>query len=433
MPTVADTPLADQRTWTQRIWAGGLLLWVLAFLLAWSASSHRLEEVLDHQSDQWGYYHYLPALLGTHEWHQLPWTVDLGNGNRLSVFSLGVAWMQAPFFLLGAAAAWLTGQPVDGYSLPFVFAQFAAAAFYLSLGCVLLALVLRRLHDGRTATLVPLLLFGATNLYFYSTYDTGMSHVYAFFLLAAMVHLTVRMNERPSGVTLALLMAVCGLLVLVRQLNAAAVLFPLLYGKPVREALKDRLSWVRQHPAATTVGAIAVILFWLPQLLYWKHVTGQWLVFTYGKKGEGFDWLHPHLLDVLASHQNGWFIYTPLMLGVMAVLAWHAWKGTTGARLVLIIWALVWYTYASWWCWWLGGSFGHRGFIEYYALLALPLAWGLQALFQRTRWMQEVVFVGVALLVFLNVRMSRIYQWPWEGPDWTWAKLAENYLRALLG
>jgi hypothetical protein len=47
--------------------------------------------------------------------------------------------------------------------------------------------------------------------------------------------------------------------------------------------------------------------------------------------------------------------------------------------------------------------------------------------------MQEVAFVVLALLVFLNVRMSRIYQWPWEGVDWTWGKLAENYLRALLG
>jgi hypothetical protein len=121
------------------------------------------------------------------------------------------------------------------------------------------------------------------------------------------------------------------------------------------------------------------------------------------------------------------------MLGVMVVLVWHAWKGTTGARLILVIWALVWYTYASWWCWWLGGSFGHRGFIEYYALLAFPLAWGLQVLFQRPRWMQEMAFVVLALLVFLNVRMSRIYQWPWEGVDWTWGKLAENYLRALLG
>lgn len=392
-----------------------------------------MDEVLHHKSDPWGYYQYLPALLSTHDWAYLPYAHELDNGRHLNLFTCGVAWMQLPFFLGASLVAKLTGAAQDGYSPPFVLAQWTASACYLATGVLLLLLSLERWVTRSTALFSVAALIMGTNLYYYSIHETGMSHVYAFFLLTAMVYLTVRMNERPNGGTLVLLMAVCGLLVLVRQLNAVALLFPLLYGKPVREAMKDRLKWFRQHPTATTLGAIAAIGFWLPQLLYWKHVTGQWLVFTYGKKGEGFDWLHPHLLDVLASHQNGWFVYTPLMLGVMAVLVWHAWKGTTGARLILAIWALVWYTYASWWCWWLGGSFGHRGFIEYYALLAFPLAWGLQLLFQRPRWMQEMAFVVLALLVFLNVRMSRIYQWPWEGVDWTWGTLVENYLRALLG
>ena len=410
--------------------AGGMLFMVL-FVRAWQASSHRLDEVLDHGSDQWGYYHYLPALLGTHQWHQLPWAVDLENGNKLSVFSSGVAWLQAPFFGVACVAAKWTGVPVDGYSRPFVHAQFAAAAFYSVVGCLLLFCALRSRFPSALAGAVPLLLLGATNLYYYTVYDTGMSHVYAFFLLSAIVYLSVRMVERPSGTVMMALLASAGLLVLVRQLNVVALLFPLLYGARPLAAVRTRIGWVKRFPQYAAAGTLMAVVPWIPQLVYWKHVTDRWFVFTYGKKGEGFDWLHPHLADVLLSHQNGWFVYTPLMLLVMTVLLWHAWKGTPHARLILVIWALVWYSYSSWWCWWLGGSFGHRGFIEYYAFLAFPLAWGLQALMQRARWVQEVAWVGLALLVFLNLRMSHLYQWPWEGPDWTWGTLAENYLRAL--
>ncbi len=411
----------------------GTGLFLITFLLAWWGNAHRLDEVLVHKSDQWGYYQYLPALIGTHEWLELPYATQLEHGRTLSIFSSGVAWLQAPFFGAAWLVASLTGAAVDGYSMPFVLAQFVAAAFYLALGCVLLMHALRRSVPLVSAIMAALLIAGATNLHFYAVYDTGMSHVYAFFLIAALVYFTVRMDEAPRGSWLIGLLACAGLLVLVRQLNAIALLFPLLYGTSAGLAIRQRIGWVRQFPMATLLGALLAVVPWVPQVMYWKHVTGQWFVFTYGKKGEGFDWLHPHLLDVLASHQNGWFVYTPLMFVVLGLLLWHAWKGTPNARLILTIWTLVWYTYASWWCWWLGGSFGHRGFIEYYALLALPLAWGLQALFQRPRWMQEVAWMGLALLVFLNLRMSRIYQWPWEGPDWTWAKLAENYLRALLG
>jgi hypothetical protein len=93
----------------------------------------------------------------------------------------------------------------------------------------------------------------------------------------------------------------------------------------------------------------------------------------------------------------------------------------------------VWITYASWWCWWLGGSFGFRGFIEYYALLALPLAWGLQHVSRSRPWVRLLGTGLLVLMMFFNVKLSRQYQWPWEGPDWTWHKVWNEYAVALVG
>lgn len=404
-------------------------LFTLTFLLAWRVNSYWLDGILTHGSDPWGYYQFLPALLGTHQWTHLPWAHVLENGNALSLFTMGVAVLMLPFFLLGALVAKLMGLPVDGYSLPFVFAHFAATASYTALGCKLLFHALRRRFSPGVALLTPLVLFATTNLFFYSTHEPGMSHAYSFFLFAWAFYLIVRMLEKPRADRLIGLFACAALIVLVRQLNAVALLFPLLYGAPFREALRTRLSWLTQFPKASVAGLLLAVGLIAPQIWYWKHVTGEVLVFTYGKKGEGFTWTDPHLLDVLFSHQNGWFVYTPIMLIVMAVLLVQALRKVRDMRLVLVIWALSWYVYSSWWSWWLGGAFGHRGFVEHYAFLAIPLAWALDSVAKRGALVRDLIMAVLLLLAFVNVRLSFLYFWPWHGPDWNWTKLMEVWQR----
>lgn len=414
---------------------GGVMALVVFVVLAWVslvANADKLHFMLQHGSDPYGYYQFLPATLGTHQWNALPWTHELENGNRLGLFPMGTAILQAPFFYASAAYCALSGQSVEGYAPPFARGQIIAAAFYAAMGGLLLFHALRRRYGSTASMLSALLVLTATNLFFYTVYDPGMSHAYAFFTMSAMVYLTFRMLDDPTGRTLVLLIITCGLLVLIRPLHAVALLFPLLFGSPLKEALGLRIGWISRFPLAVGVGVALTALLWTPQLIYWKAITGDLFVFTYGKKGEAFDWLHPHLVDVLLSHQNGWFIYSPLMAGVMLLLLWQAWKGTPGARLILVIWTIVWYTYSSWWCWWLGGSFGHRGFVEYGALLALPLAWGMEQLLGAARWRREVVLILLAWLVVVNIRLSASYQWPWEGPDWNWDRLEEVYIKAVL-
>ncbi len=411
-------------------WVLAILLFLVTARTGYLANTHHLATMLTHGSDPWGYYQFLPGLLGTHEWSMLPWTHHLENGRGLSMFTIGVAVMQLPFFLIAAAWAALGGQAVDGYSHPFAILHFVGAAFYLAGGCLLLFHALRPLVGRPIALFTPMLLYGATNLFFYSTWQPGMSHVYAFFLFAGLLYLTLRMLEKPTAGTLFLLIVCGGMVVLIRQLNIIALLLPLFLGSARPwEALRIRLGWLRAHPFATAAGVLVVALLFVPQFLYWKHITGDWFVFTYGKKGEGFQWTDPHLLDVLISHQNGWFIYTPLMALTMLALVIGAVRGMPNMRLVLIIWALAWYIYASWWSWWLGGSFGHRGFIEHYAFLAIPLAMGLKWVWARGIWWRRLSYVPLYLLVFINIRLSKLYFWPWEGPDWNWGRLIEVWQR----
>jgi hypothetical protein len=109
----------------------------------------------------------------------------------------------------------------------------------------------------------------------------------------------------------------------------------------------------------------------------------------------------------------------------------QALRNVRDMRLVLIIWAVSWYVYSSWWSWWLGGSFGHRGFIEHYAFLALPLAWILERLVRRGVLVRDLSMAVLLVFTFINVRLSFLYHWPWEGPDWNWDKLIDVWQKVL--
>jgi hypothetical protein len=215
---------------------------------------------------------------------------------------------------------------------------------------------------------------------------------------------------------------------LIRQLHAVVLLFPLLYGVTDRNGFSDRLRRLTQRPWVTALGLLLSVALWLPQLAYWHLITEHWFIFPYGYKGEHFDFaLRPHLLDVLFGIINGWWIYTPLMILVCGALVWMAVRKVTGAWPLLAILVLVWYTYASWWCWWLGGAFGHRGFVKFYALLAIPLAWGLERMITwRLAWRVPLV-VLLALFMVANLRMTERYGWGWSEPQWTWAKLGAEW------
>ena len=409
----------------------GILLTALLTWLSWNTNAPHMGRVLTHTSDPLGYYQFLPGTFMQGDWSTFGYVHYLPNGNGLSLFTMGVAILQAPFFLGAWLYCALVGIPATGFELPFIFARLLAASAYAAFGAtVLLSMLLRRYSAVAAWTAVGTVLF-ATTLYFYTVHEGGMSHVYSFFLITVVIHLTYAMLERSRWDLLLGLMLCVSLIILIRPLNGVVLLFVAFAGEAPRNALLTRLKWLKEHPLAAISGALLSVSIWIPQLVYWKNTTGSWFVFTYGKKNESFDWSDPHFFDTLFSHQNGWFIYTPVMLLAFGMLIWQVWKGDGRAWLILLVWLFVWYVYASWWCWWLGKAFGYRGFIELYALFAFPMAALLERVFRAAVPYRVIAICVLLLLVNLNIRLGHIYQSPWEGPEWTWQRLGDIYLKAL--
>jgi hypothetical protein len=192
-----------------------------------------------------------------------------------------------------------------------------------------------------------------------------------------------------------------GLAVLVRPTEALFALLPLTWGLTTLAALRQRPALLAQH-AGTLAGAAAIALLIIGlQPLFWQLVTHHWYIYTY--RGEGFNFLHPHLLDGLFSYRKGWLLYTPLVGLMLLGLPSLRRQLPAAVPAVLAVLVVVVYVTFSWREWYYGGGFSARPLISLYPLLALPLASLLAAAQARSRGRYASLRMLLAVLCALNL------------------------------
>ena len=76
---------------------------------------------------------------------------------------------------------------------------------------------------------------------------------------------------------------------------------------------------------------------------------------------------------------------------------------------VAVTFILAVYVMFSFWCWWYGGSFGCRPIIEYYGLLAIPMA-AVFAAVSSKKILQSMLVLFVAGCIWLNIKQQKLYR-----------------------
>lgn len=336
------------------------------------------------QWDVIDYYGYLPAFFIYHDitlrfqnhykgsHHFIFWAKKTAAGKYVIKMTMGLSFLYAPFFLAANTIAAHYGYDPGGYSAPYKLALVLAALFYLALGLIFLAKVLRFYFSKRVTGFTLLALGLGTNLFWYSSLEPGMAHVYDFALVSVFLYLAIIWYQKVNIRRSILLGLVIGLLTLIRPVNVLFVIFFLFYGLQNGRDFKRRWTLYRQKFVYLIIIAFLAFLVLIPQLIYWKDVTGSFIYYSYGN--QGFFFLHPHLTDVLFSFRKGWFVYTPVMaFAVLGIyILFRRYKTFFLPVLLLLIVYL--YVASSWWCWWYGGSLGQRELIDIYPVMALPLA-----------------------------------------------------------
>lgn len=401
-------------------WLIGIVVCVL--LTGYFHSGKKINGVI--WSDQEGYYVYLPALFidGFEEVQCINGCsqIQAPEGPKLfTKYTYGIALLESPFFLGAHLVAKLSSFPADGRSLPYIWGIMMAALFYMLAGLYLISKLLAELNFSKTTQwLVPMGLLLGTNLFYYTFRESGMSHVYSFFLVAALMFGSHRRAVSPQTKWTIVTAASLALIILIRPTNAILGLVPVLWNVPPRNVFSRAAAFLSDGKWWLMFG-IALVLFFAPQSVYWKTITGSYIFYSYGEEGFS-NWMSPKMLQVLFSHTNGWLIYSPIVLTAFFGLGIMMFRKETGWLLPAVILTLATYVFGSWWAWWFGGAYGHRCFVEFLPLLAVPSATAVSWILQRNNLVRVGFFALAILAIYVNIRMSDIYHGMWDGADWNW-------------
>jgi hypothetical protein len=413
-----------------------LLAALLVFL---TFNRHSRSGYFNYHSEIWadkaGYYVYLPAALKYNfNPESFPQDMDKKTGHGFTLenkvftkYTYGVALLQMPFYLLADIFAEQMGFERDGFSPIYHWAVNVAAVFYLMFGLLLLFRYLRDELPSRVVFLTLGILLLGTNLYYYAIDETGMSHVYSFFLFSAFLYLLQRSDflSKPKTKHIILIGFVSGLIVLIRPTNVVFLL-TFFYLRQPTEGLLLRIKPLLK-PKISGIIALSAFLVFVPQLMYWKYVSGSYIMYTYSE--EGFYWLKPMILETWFSPNNGLFIYTPLYLVIMAAFAHGLYTKNKQSISIAVTFFVISYIFSCWHDWAFGCSFGSRSFIEYLVLFSIPVGYLMQHISHSG--LPKKMFFWLVVLVFAgyNLKMTYTYDECFYGSGaWDWKTFTDDIL-----
>jgi hypothetical protein len=327
-------------------------------------------------------------------------------GRRPSFATMGCALLWTPFYAvadLGVRALGIVGAAPDGFSRPYVAAVAYGSAFYGFAALLLSIAAARRIAGHRLAGLLAgILSWIGTPLLFYMYVSPPYSHACSAFAVALFVTtwLHVRQNWNVRGAMLLGLSA--ALMALVREQDAFLALGP---------ATDFAFTMIRRIGGITIAlaGCAAFAIGILPQLVaYWAlngHPGPSRLV------TRKMSWHAPHALDVVASPQHGFFLWTPLAIVAIAGLVVLALRSESDVRRIawcaLLMVGLQIYVGGSVESWTVAGAFGQRRFVALTILLTIGLA-GFLAAVPRGAWRPAVAILMV-LCVWWNVALMAAF------------------------
>ncbi|MBP6977202.1 MAG: hypothetical protein PHD61_11800 [Bacteroidales bacterium] len=381
-----------------------------------------------------GYYAYLPAIfiyhtidfgkftqqspLADEKYHQPHYLIRQGEV-LINKYTCGTALLQAPLFLSAMAVARLSGQGPDGYSAVFQYSVALTALLCLFLGLLFLKKLLQTYHLSEKAILIILLagLF-ATNLFFYAFIQPSLSHVYSFFAITLFSLFARKALSQRKARDLFIAAFALGLVVLIRPVNILVVAaVPFLAGvpHPLRQQISNAnlTTEARRgiHRGAQRIkipdmlkASLIFLLVISPQLIILILQTGD--PFQRPYPGEGFEFIHPHILDFLFSYRKGWFIYTPFMLLLIpGGMALYQKSRFEFVAFFCFLFFLI-YFFSAWWNWFYGNGFGMRPMVDYYGLFLIPIGIFFGRLERTGKW---IVIPFILLAGGLNLVQSYQY------------------------
>ena len=317
-------------------------------------------------------------------------------------YSMGMAILYFPSFLIGHFFAWISGYPLDGFSKPYQLSNVYGSLIYTIVGIYFLRKVLIKFFNEKITFFIMILIIFGTNYYHNSSFCNNMSHNYIFTLYCIMIFYVIRWHETFKLKFIIGIAITAGLAILSRPSELVCLVIPALWGVYNIKSFKNKLVLLLKYWKQMILFFIIILLIGLPQLLYWKWITGKYLYMSYNNPGEGFEFLHPYIKEVLFSFRKGWYVYTPMMLFATYGF-YHVYKMKKEIFWALFIFFIFnIYIVSSWSCWWYADSFGQRALVQSIAIMSIPLGFYLQKISFGNIFKKIIIIIICSFFIFLN-------------------------------
>ncbi|MDP4282401.1 MAG: hypothetical protein Q8867_09675 [Bacteroidota bacterium] len=433
---------------TKKIKSLLFFLFVFLFSLIISFRLHSGKKLYTWESEIWadraGYYMYLPATFFYHfDASKFPKDIDIRTGLGFNIdpkrnavvtqYYYGEALLLSPFFLQAHFIQQAFHMNEEGgFSGFYIQAMNLAAIIYLLLGLYFLGKFLEKYFPSASVLLTLVTIFLGTNLFFYTVEDSLMSHVYSFFGASLFLFAMKSFLDDQKKYKYFLLMIVTfSLIVIIRPTNALLGFCFFFWDLKSKRNFLERIRMMI-IPRYIFPFIFVLVLFCLPQLIYWEYAHGSYIYPKYAI--EFSNWHQPRFAAVWFSTLNGLFIYSPLVMVFVIGALWMSLRKNTNGMFVLVMFLTVSYVAASLKCWYYGCGFGHRAFIEYYPLLGFPVAFlSDRLLINTTKSIKIPVGIGIIFFFFLNIALTVSGDKCNEGSVWDWDQFSrEMYKTGLI-
>lgn len=376
--------------------------------------------------DAVGYYSYLPAIFvykdlnlsfiekNTNQYISNASSLVCINTNhgKIDRYFIGTAIFMAPFYFIGTLVTEISGVINDGYSKYQIISISIGATFYLYAAFYFIGLLLKEQFQLQQKSIILTIVSFAlgTNLFYYSIFEPGMSHIYSFFIVSIFFYSFNRYIRTKNNNYLFLTFLSLGLITLIRPLNILIVLSLLVIWP------NDGIKLIKELFTSKIVVLITGILLFFSvvfiQLLYYKLATNVFFIDSYNDIG--FNFFSPQFGNILFSYRKGLFIYMPLLfVSLIGLYYWSLQQKFVYIRW-LILSTIITYILSSWSSWSYGGCFGNRAFIEYYILFIIPFAFFVEHVFKIFPKSLFAVMITLILVCQIQTYQYRYFHIHWD-------------------
>lgn len=321
------------------------------------------------------------------------------SGNYVMKYASGQAIVFSPAFFVAHFYCVISKKfPADGFSYPYQLA-ISIWTFLLSIfGMIILRKVLSYYFEDHVVALSLLSIVLCSNYLEYAAISGGLTHNSLFTVYTLILLLTIRFYKDPGLFHAIGIAAFCALAALIRPTEIISLLIPLLWGLSAWSQIGERWKFLVLHKKKLAWAIMSFTLIGSIQSIYWKTVSGHFLVYSYQE--QGFDWLKPHIINCLFSAEAGWWLYSPVFIFALAGIFLLR-KNNKELFFPISIFLLV-FTYLcfAWSEWWYGWSLGQRAMIQSYPLWAFGLAAFFRFLLS-CRIYYRLLFIPVLVLFML--------------------------------